>query len=718
MALTACHDHEIIPQDNGGGEGQQTFINFATRAGSAWDDVLLPGQKFRAVIVNGKEMLVPQSIGIYGFLMNDDYTKVLDVDKQEFAVFDNDVLKEYDRPQNGGGGNNSDEVTEVTKPEMEAMQRDAWEALEVEEYGKVTNPETGARENLFPVDEGINIEGSITQPNGEVTDSTGNRTIIQTPGEEITDPDNPDNPDVTEPPYGTTIAADGTVELRDGTKITKDGIYRPYNYRYTNENNGTSEVSLYFYIYRSGNNIYEVREESGDKQSGISPDEIGVTTDADGTVHLPDGTTIYREKDTDATAVTYHNKAVVFTMSGVDDSNVQALIQVEIHCENNTLTFINGNDTIVLDLAKIQTPDNQTSDNQASGEQTSGDPITGGDGTETNPVRPRLATRATDIPIYDDEYDRYYWGYNAHRWTSGHYMFYAYSPASQHVDLDYNEDATDPAVKCTIGNFTWGKIPSISNTDYVVAKNEVWKYNDPTRVHFDAMDHLMSRIRVAFAVHPDFHKIRRVVVTNVSLTILEPGFNRIYEYSNHRADAANKDEGVETGINRISDGWRVWKENGQDFLYNPAKNPAAYADNVQEVPFDAVKYEGGGAKYGKLLYPLKTSGTWERSNLYNDFYIVPFANNEATQMTVCVEYDIYDTDVCDKDDKPIADKFTADHRIRHCKRISTLKFQDSAGNPKPIHFEKNQSRTLNILINPNYIYSLFDHDEPATMIVQ
>lgn len=699
MTLTACHD-DNYKDGVGGNEGREAFINFSTRAGGSWDDVLLPGQKFRAVIVNGQMKLVPASLGIYGFLMNDDYTKVLDVDKQEFEpVFYNDVLKEYDRPQNGEGGNNSGEITEVTKEVMERFQKEEWENLETEEYGDVIDTISGRRQNLYPVPEGTNIDGSITQPNGVTTDSTGH--IIPTLGDEPTDTT---STDPVAPPYGTIIAGDGTIELSGGTKITKDGIYRPYNFVSPDEQGVAQQ--FYFYIYRSGSNCFEVRDGQGNKLEDYSSDEIGIKTENDGTVNFPDGTVVYRERDvaTDTTSVSYHTTKVLFTIPWTDQSGAPSQIQVEVDCVNKTLTFIEGNDRKVFDLAEIQ----------KDGNQTSGDPITGGDGTQNNPSRKRIGTRATDIPFYDDDYDKYYWGYNAHKWTSGHYMFYAYSPCSEHVDFDYNKNAADVNVQGTIGNFTWGKIPSISNTDYIVAKSEVWKYNDPTRVHFDAMDHLMSRIRVAFAIHPDYHKIRRVVITNVSLTILEPGFNRIYEYSNSRTTELDG----KSGVMREGNDWTIYKENGKDYLYNPAKNPAAYAENIQEKPFDAVHYEDGGSKYGKLLYPLKADGEWKRENLFNDFYIVPFLGNKASAMTVCVEYDVYDTDVCDADGNPIAGEFPSKHRIRRVKRVSTLKFKDKNGDPTSIEFKKNQSRTLNVLINPDYIFTLFDHDEPATLVVE
>lgn len=726
MALTACHD-DNYNNGVGGNGGREAFINFSTRAGGNWDDVLLPGQKFRAVIVNGQMKLVPASIGIYGFLMNDDYTRVLDVDKQEFEpVFYNDVLTEYDRPQNGEGGNNSGEITEVSKEEMVRFQKEEWENLEKEEFGDIKDPTTGERTNLMPVDNSDGkYDGSITQPNGVITDSTGTRPIY-TP-EHTDDPDNPDGPeiiDITNPPYGISIAEDGTVEFRDGTKITADYVYKKFLYVKAGTSSADSyEVPVMFQIFRNGGEdrykiLYDGQVTEGTTYPNLpSADELGIEeiTDNDGkiTITFPDGTVVTREKDLTQQGVsadgspitTTHTTTIVFPMKWSDETQNEHDITVTLDCIAKTLTFLEGNSRKILDLSTIQKKDDQTS----------GDPITGGDGTQTNPSRKRIGTRATDIPFYDDDYDKYYWGYNAHKWTSGHYMFYAYSPCSEHVDFDYNKDGADPKrEKGAIGNFTWGKIPSISNTDYIVAKSEVWKYNDPTRVHFDAMDHLMSRIRVAFAIHPDYHKIRRVVITNVSLTILEPGFNRIYEYSNSRTTELDG----KSGVMREGNDWTIYKENGKDYLYNPAKNPAAYAENIQEKPFDAVHYEDGGSKYGKLLYPLKADGEWKRENLFNDFYIVPFLGNKASAMTVCVEYDVYDTDVCDADGNPIAGEFPSKHRIRRVKRVSTLKFKDKNGDPTSIEFKKNQSRTLNVLINPDYIFTLFDHDEPATLVVE
>lgn len=725
MALTACHD-DNYNNGVGGNGGREAFINFSTRAGGNWDDVLLPGQKFRAVIVNGQMKLVPASIGIYGFLMNDDYTRVLDVDKQEFEpVFYNDVLKEYDRPQTSDPGT----VTEVTKDTMLKYRREEWENLEKEEFGEIKNPDTGERTNLMPVDNSDGrYNGSITQPNGVITDSTGTIPIyIPQDIDDPTDPDNPEYIDITKPPYGIMIAGDGTVEFRDGTKITADYVYKKYLYVKKSETSGDSyEVPVLFQIFRNGGEdrykiLYDGEVTEGTTYPNLpSADELGITetTDNDGkiTITFPDSTVVTRERNVTqqgesadgSPLYTTHTTTIVFPMKWSDETQNEHDITVTLDCIAKTLTFLEGNSRKILDLSTIQKKDNQTS----------GDPITGGDGTETNPSRKRTSTRATDIPIYDDDYDKYYWGYNAHKWTSGHYMFYAYSPCSAHVDFDYNRYGTDGGrEQGEIGKFTWGKIPSISNTDYIVAKSEVWKYNDPTRVHFDAMDHLMSRIRVAFAIHPDYHKIRRVVITNVSLTILEPGFNRIYEYSNHRADDANMNGSVKTGINRPSYDWKIYTVNDTDFLYNPAKNPAAYAENIQERPSDAVHYEGS-TKFGKLLYPLKADGEWKRDNLFNDFYIVPFLGNKASEMTVCVEYDVYDTDVCDADGKPIDANFTSKHRIRRVKRVSTLKFKDQYGNPRLIEFKKNESRTLNVLINPDYIFTLFDHDEPATLVVE
>lgn len=663
MALTACHDNELTPGNGGAG---QNYIAFSTRAGG-YSNENLPGQS-HTVQVDGTKYNVPQSIGVFGFLMDETYTKVLDVDK---PVFDNVLLKEYDATLGGDAANPVyPDVVEVTPEEQAQARSEEWENLETLEYG-APKGDDGSRENLtvIPAEQADRYEGSVTRPDGTVTDSVGN-VLIEGEGEEHPDnpdgPDNPSNPDETALPFGTEIAEGGIVKLVDGTNITQNGMMRPYTI-----NAGTQNaINTQLLITPSG--TYRISSQDGseisDEAAGVEKSESsGITTFNDGMELTAD--------------------YVKFSM--MTDATATSGVYVTWYFKRNSLTFQQGNENpVTMDLNKIWSPNAD-------------------DTNSPSPVK-RHDTRAGTV--YDDEYDKYYWGYNPERWTSGYYAFYAYSPCSQYVDFDINETSDDPDVKGTIGKFTWGKIPSISTTDYMVAKAEVWRHNDPSRIHFDDMQHLMSRIRVNIAVHPDFHRIRRIVVTNVSLTVLEPGFNRIYTYTNQRKSGT----APETGAERELESWTEWTDpSGAIYLYNPAKHPATYAEKVtqNQLPSDAISYPDG--KYGKLLYPLAKKNEWKSENIYTDFFIVPFLGNAATELTLRVSYDIYDTDVCNEDGTPIPGNFTPAHLVRSCTRLSTL---DCRANP--IRFHSGESRALNVLINPNYIYTLFDHDEPADMIIE
>lgn len=330
------------------------------------------------------------------------------------------------------------------------------------------------------------------------------------------------------------------------------------------------------------------------------------------------------------------------------------------------------------------------------------------EGTTTgNGVKGETRAEGNADAIYDDYDDKYYYGYNRQRWMSEDYMFYGYAPASRNAKIEL--DAAGG-----IGSFTWEKIPCVSTTDLVVAKEEVWRKNktgkpDVSRIHFDDMQHLMSRIRLYFAVHPDFHKIRRVVVTQASLSFKEEGYRKVYTFKNDRTASTSNVHGKET--------W-TWTADDR-YAYNPKYNTAFYSSYKEAHPSDMVVYQDSkGEGYGKLLSPLPANGDWHPENLFTDFFIVPYQENKTKEMKLHVKYIIYDTDPEIDGDTKTEDGFKMayykkEHLVRECQRESTITFKGEG-----LKFLSGVSHALKIMINPDYIYVLGDHDEPADVILK
>lgn len=350
-----------------------------------------------------------------------------------------------------------------------------------------------------------------------------------------------------------------------------------------------------------------------------------------------------------------------------------------------------------------------------------------GNGGSSSPARPQYITRAVtrSNAEYDDENDKYFYGYHNQYWAAEDYMFYAYAPASRNASFGVESDGT------INGRFVWDKIPCVSTTDYVVAREEVWRKNktqlpDRSRIHFDGMQHLMSRIRLYFAVHPDFDKIRKVVVTQASLSFQEEGFKKVYTFSNERNVLQAVDGKELPWHDKVNGNWK-WTADPQ-YVYNPRYNRAFYNSWVEAPPSDMVCYQTRNSttsKLGKLLFPLDkvsypADKGWSQDNLFTDFYVVPFKDNKTNSLTLHVEYIIYDINVDDPlgtTGKETVDGhemrlFRKEHLLRECKRQSTITFKS------PMKFESGVSHALRILINPDYIYVLSDHDEPADLIIK
>lgn len=702
--LAACHDGDIQQKVDDNLQDPNGLISFTTRAvmdNDNWMLEPLPGMSANTVVKDGVVYDVPNNIGVFGFFTEENTEtpsspKVKSLDAPVFGIVkkdaDNititsDVVEEYDTPTIGEGNLSEDSIQNYRERIFDQQEDE-------------NNPGIGEKQS----------DGLYHFPNGAVEDSLG--TVIKKP----TDPDNPDNPVVTDPPYGIMIAGDGTVEFRDGTKITADYVYKKYRYVGKLETSGdTYEVPVLFQIFRNGGDdrykiLYDGEVTEGTTYPDIlSADVLGITetTDNDGkiTITFPDGTVVTREKDVTqqgesadgspitSPTTTTHTTTIVFPMKWYDETQQEHIITVTLDCIAKTLTFVNGNDRTVLNLNDIQKTGNQTSGGGTTSE-----------GTQS-PARKRTSTRATTN--YDDENDKYYYGYERQRWQNEDYMFYGYSPASRNATINIDGEGN-------VGSFTWDKIPCVSTTDYVVAKEEVWRKNksgvtsDFSRIHFDDMQHLMSRVRLYFAVHPDFHKIRRVVVVKASLSFVEDGFRKVYKFENKRSDE-NK-HGKET--------WK-WTVN-PDYIYNPKYNTSYYSYSKDGAhPSDMVAYQNRAdanstERYGKVLKTLKDD-KWSNDYLFTDFYIVPFKDNAAATMTLHVKYNIYDTDPDDKHIKTSDGRlrlFPNDCLLRECERESTIEFK------VPMKFEPGVSHALKIMINPDYIYNLSDHDEPADMIVK
>lgn len=660
--LAACHDGDIQQKVDDNLQDPNGLISFTTRAvmdNDNWMLEPLPGMSANTVVKDGVVYDVPNNIGVFGFFTEENTEtpsspKVKSLDAPVFGVVkkdaDNititsDVVEEYDTPTIGEGNLSEDSIQNYRERIFDQQEDE-------------NNPGIGEKQN----------DGYYHFPNGAVEDSLGN---VKTPP---TDPDNPDKPVVTDPPYGTKIAGDGTVELADGTKITKDGtMYRTINYSVAVEGAVTEEQkSAEVVIFSNGG--YEVKLEAVPEKFVTTEQEDDITLK----IIFFDGTTITKIKgqSSDNPIVT-----ISFTIVTADG----ATVPVVYNCMAKELVFNPGENATYLNLASIWE------------EKT--------DVTQTNPSRKRIGTRATTN--YDDENDKYYYGYERQRWQNEDYMFYGYSPASRNATINIDGEGN-------VGSFTWDKIPCVSTTDYVVAKEEVWRKNksgvtsDFSRIHFDDMQHLMSRVRLYFAVHPDFHKIRRVVVVKASLSFVEDGFRKVYKFENKRSDE-NK-HGKETW------NWRV----NHDYIYNPKYNTSYYSYSKDGAhPSDMVAYQNRAdakytERYGKVLKTLD-GDKWSNDYLFTDFYIVPFENNAAATMTLHVKYNIYDTDPDDKDIKTSDGKlrlFPKDCLLRECERESTIEFR------VPMKFEPGVSHALKIMINPDYIYNLSDHDEPADMIVK
>lgn len=648
--LAACHDDDILQKSDSNLPDPDVYISFTTRAPGIDDDswmlLPMPGQNTHTVEREGHEYDVVQHIGVFGYFTDDDASNVTEI---ETPVFDNEILEEYDEhekyPDEGDGNIAPDTIEQHKNKFYEEQEKEFYRAA-------------GEKRP----------DGTAIYYNGAEEDANGKETKA---------PDKLDNPDkeivIVPLPFGTRINEDGSVEMADGTKISEDGtLYRTIVYREQTAD-GTQEETV------GNEKTVEVQIKSNGEivnRDGLPADFVKVNESGNWYL-LPDSTTIdVREGQTADTPIVI----ISFTMKTADGASVH----VDYSCSDRMLNFNLGENSQNIDLGSIWDGMNQNS------------------GDQTNPVKPRFATRAD--AIYDDYDDKYYYGYNHQRWMSENYMFYGYAPASRNAKIDI-----DPATG-EIGGFTWEKIPCVSTSDLVVAKEEVWRKNkdkataDVSRIHFDDMQHLMARIRLYFAVHRDFHKTRRVVVTQASLSFMEEGFRKVYTFKNERNDGTSKEHGKET--------W-TWTEDKR-YVYNPKYNTAFYSAYKDARPKDMVVYENrtGARGYGKLLAPLPTNGDWHPENLFTDFFIVPYKDNKTEEMTLHVKYTIYDTDPDTSINPGAMQYYTKDHVIRECQRESTITFKT------PMQFKSGVSHALKIMINPDYIYVLGDHDEPADVILK
>lgn len=691
--LAACHDNVDL-KPGGNLPDPNTYISFVTRASvddDSWMLLPLPGQTTQTVNKGGQIYDVTQHVGVFGYFTDDDASNVIEPSNPVFGEAESDgnggytvksdVLQAYDEHSNypnpedgniGGSGNMTDEERE------DAIQKYKNEIFDNQEREFLAAAgETGEDGNIHF------YNGAIEQPDGTVIREPGNYT--DTPE----DPDTTDTPDVTDLPFGTTVAADGTVEMADGTKITPDGtLTRIITYISQSADSpaeGTAGTQTRVEVQIKVNGEYSIISTS-------VPEDFVKENEEGNQISFPDGTQIeIRSGQTDNDPPFVN---ITFTMITPDGASVP----VDYNCTGQELVFNPGEQATFLNLNEIR---NKTSEEDASGNQT----------TE-NPVRPKRygksLTRNADA-IYDDYDDKYYYGYNRQRWMSEDYMFYGYAPASRNAKIEL--DAAGG-----IGSFTWEKIPCVSTTDLVVAKEEVWRKNkdaataDVSRIHFDDMQHLMSRIRLYFAVHPDFHKIRRVVVTQASLSFKEEGYRKVYTFKNDRSASTSNVHGKET--------W-TWTADDR-YAYNPKYNTAFYSSYKEAHPSDMVVYQDSkGESYGKLLSPLPANGDWHPENLFTDFYIVPYQENKTKEMKLHVKYNIYDTDPeIDGDTKTTEDEFEMayyqkKHLVRECQRESTITFKGDG-----LKFQSGVSHALKIMINPDYIYVLGDHDEPADVILK
>ena len=676
--LAACHDNVDL-KPGGNLPDPNTYISFVTRAGAdddSWMLLPLPGQTTQTVNKRDSIFDVTQHVGVFGYFTDDDASNVIEPNNPVFGeakpdgkggyTVKSDVLEAYDEhskypdPEDGnitGSGNMTDEEA------IQAYKKKYFDDQEQEFLN-------GAGE--------VGEDGNIHFYNGAIEDALGN--VIREPGnypDNPEDPDNPDNPDVTDLPFGTRINEDGSVEMTDGTKISKDGtMTRTITYFVQSTDTPTEGTT-------GEMKSVEVQIKSNGEIANMDylPTDDFIKENEEGNMYFPDGTTIKNIEGQSA-----DTPIVIITFSMQSDS---ASVSVEYQCTNRLLVFNSGENSQDVDLGSIW------------------DNLDKGSGNQANPVKPRRITRNADA-IYDDYDDKYYYGYNHQRWMSEDYMFYGYAPASRNAKIELAADGG-------IGSFTWEKIPCVSTNDLVVAKEEVWRKNknaataDVSRIHFDDMQHLMSRIRLYFAVHPDFHKIRRVVVTQASLSFKEEGYRKVYTFKNDRTTSTSNVHGKET--------W-TWTPDDR-YAYNPKYNTAFYSSYKEAHPSDMVVYEDSkGESYGKLLSPLPANGDWHPENLFTDFFIVPYKDNKTKEMKLHVKYIIYDTDPEIDGDTKTEDGFKMayyqkKHLVRECQRESTITFKGDG-----LKFQSGVSHALKIMINPDYIYVLGDHDEPADVILK
>lgn len=666
VSLAACHDADDLQKNDSNLPDPDVYISFRTRAPGIDDDSWLllpmPGQNTNTVEdKTGKEFEVAQHIGVYGYFTNDDASRVIEI---ENPVFDNEVLEEYDEHEkypSDGDGNVKPEDAEKRREEFYDEQEKPFLAAAGEEKG-----------------------GFIFYFNGAVENTET--------GEEIVGPTNTgDSTTIIESEYPKVDTLNGSITYSNGTIYYYKAVEVVFPDGYSMKSDGM--------IYH-GNDAIDPRKEQTD--SVVTYDgNITVTRDSRVTIKgIP-------SKELDATGGSQtQNPDIESPITGQTTFDVE--IEPRYSTEQKLYYYIQFSDntpaiSLYVNIGGGNTSGEITEGEVTDGNGTQGDPTQGGQGSPAKGY-----TRAD--ANYDDYDDKYYYGYNHQRWMSEDYMFYSYAPASRNAKIDI-----DPATG-DIGGFTWEKIPCVSTSDLVVAKEEVWRKNkdaataDVSRIHFDDMQHLMARIRLYFAVHPDFHKTRRVVITQASLSFKEEGFKKVYTFENKRTSDGDKEHGKET-----------WKWTVDDrYAYNPRYNNAFYSAYKEVRPKDMVVYQNrsGAQGYGKLLAPLPTNGDWHPENLFTDFFIVPYDNNVAEEMTLHVKYYIYDTDPDVNDEKISVDGadmpyYSKAHIMRECQRESTITFKAPG-----LKFRSGVSHALKIMINPDYIYVLGDHDEPADMIIR
>lgn len=286
-------------------------------------------------------------------------------------------------------------------------------------------------------------------------------------------------------------------------------------------------------------------------------------------------------------------------------------------------------------------------------------------------------------------------------WEAQQYMFYCYAPHVDDITGMTNSNVAFGPTNENYTKFTLSNVPSISNTDILIAqqRREWNRLGNPACVDFTSegyqLLHLYAAVQFCFALHEDYAKIRYLHIKEVQIT-------SEYELGKEVTYTVTKDVTAADGT--ITWSPTVQTSSAPTLTLTPRNNNEKFILGTSYAPFDT-NIEAGHDYTDKPM----TDAT-NKYFSYGWLYIAARDNKEIKadgsydssklkKFRLTVTYDVYDR------------KGTC---TRQNVRVSNdLKFPSSV-----TQFQAGYYYNAYIKINPDFLYVLSDKDNTADVVLK